>query len=110
MSLNATFQSKHPHTTKFLRITAPANQEPKDLLADLAAAKWTEDSGLGTVNRLPPLDGIQEFIVAKLGTGLFGRWTPEEAVKFETEAAELLRKHGVKGKISYQKLSRTDLI
>jgi hypothetical protein len=37
MSLTVAFQSKHPHKTRSLPITAPADQGPKDLLDDLTA-------------------------------------------------------------------------
>ena len=84
-------------------------QEPTALLSELADAGWTETFGFRTVNRLPPVDGVQDYLLSKPGTNLFGGWTPAEAILFNDQAVAILAKHGFPAGIPHRKLSMADL-
>lgn len=98
--VSAIFASKHPHTTCWLTLEAPADADLSGLLADLAAAGW------GDVRRdtpaFPAVDeegtplgyDAVEIDVCAPGTGLFTGWTDEEAARLLPAAREILAGYG----------------
>lgn len=112
------FQSKHPHETRWLKLSYPDGQIPVDLLRDMAAAGWTWDAGMRKPDGYDPLvpipyspafGGRVEIDITAKGTGLFGSWTKEEKQRRLREIRKVLAMHGFV-KIPHHKLSLADLL
>ena len=72
---------------------------PDDLFSDFTKAGWSvEEYGLPVQayddewNRLPYSEF--DFHINRMGTGLFGGWSPDEEKRFRAEARKIMRKHG----------------
>lgn len=113
------FQSKHPHDTRWLRMSYPDGQIPSDLLRDMAAVGWMWDAGMRKPDNYdplvpipiaPPFGGRVEIdIVGAKGTGLFGSWTKAEGQRHMREIKRVLAMHGFV-KIPHHKLTLADLL
>lgn len=99
------FESKAPHTTPWLVIEHPVDEAPTALLETLEAIGWKSDGLPG----VPPLDGIEETKLRKVGTDLFGGWNESEKRANMTQVRTTLRKHGFT-RVPWTKLSWHDLI
>ncbi len=112
------FQSKHPHETRWLKMSYPDGQIPVALLRDMAAVGWTWDAGMRKLKGYDPLvpipcapafgGRVEIYIMAK-GTGLFGSWMKEESRQHLRRIKKVLAMHGF-GKVPHHKLTLADLL
>lgn len=108
--ISACFVSKMPHTTLGIRLEYPVENEPKELLEELAKVGFTKDAlGSFPIVPLPPLNGIQEIELYRKGSDLFGGWTKEEARLFKSEAQAVLTKFGFP-KLPHRRLTWRDCV
>lgn len=112
------FVSKHPHDTRWLKLSYPDGSIPTALLRDLAAVGWTWDSGmrkrdiydpLVPVPHAPAFGGRVEVDIVTKGSSLFGSWTPAEKRRYMREAKRALSMHGFV-KVPHCKLTLADLL
>lgn len=104
-----TFASKHPHKTKMLLISFMEDNEPKELVDDLAVVGWAEDNGLMPLYKMPSLNGRLEIQLHTEGSASFGFWTEDEARINMAKARKMLRKHGITG-VPHRKLTLADMM
>jgi hypothetical protein len=97
------FASKLPHTTCWIEIEAPADNEPAALYAALRAGGWAESgiANLPPATKFDPATGksagyqYRERIFTRPGSQIFGIWSPEEKRRFMTEARAIFRRFGI---------------
>lgn len=106
--MQASFESKTPHTTLCLNITVENAAE-----AALLAALETQLAALGWERAFQPAPalpaGSQEIIFTKPGTALFLGWTPAERAAFLPPVRKLLRRCGFGRRIPHNRLNWRDL-
>ena len=96
-----TFASKRPYATNWLEIVAPADAEPTELYAELAAIGWTEEIGAGrpyaAYDETTFADlGYQavDHVFSRRGTEHFGMWSKAESKTFMAQARAVLARYG----------------
>lgn len=112
------FESKHPHDTRWLKLSYSEGAIPTALLRDLAAVGWTWDAGMCKrdtydpqvpVPHAPAFGGRVEVGIVANGSGLFGSWSPAEKRRYMREARRVLTMHGFV-KVPHYKLTLADLL
>ncbi len=105
------FQSKAPHTTRWVAINFNVNERPEQLLAAFEAKGWktTSAGALSPMFEPMPINDRMQIDLFKDGTGLFGGWTPTEKRKLVKEAKTILVNNGVEEYYD-QKLTLADLM
>jgi hypothetical protein len=100
------FESKAPHTTPWLSIEHDVDNEPAEMLAELAELGWKEDG----MPRAPALGGRKEIVLnAPEGNALFGGWTMREAKANMPPVRRLLRRYGYDS-VPWNRLELADLL
>jgi hypothetical protein len=117
--IKAEFETKHPHNTNWIRMEYGEYEEPSELIEELKNAGWKQGY------KLPPKSEVifdnngnrvgfaktkyNEVTYSKVGSGIFGMWTPAEKKANMLEARKILKNHGIK-KVPVIKLSLQDLL
>jgi hypothetical protein len=103
--MTASFDSKAPYTTWSLSLTYHLADENdfNEIAADMIRAGWQLEP-----HPASPLNGVQQQVFNKRGSGLFGTWEKNEESAFLTEARQLMRNYGFeripKNKLTYAQL------
>ena len=98
------FASKLPHSTCWIEIEAPVDNEPVALYEALRAGGWSESgiANLPPAAKFDPATGkpagyqYREHIFTRSGSQIFGMWSPEEKRRFMFEARAIFWRFGFK--------------
>ena len=107
MNVSVAFESKPRHTTPWLSVEFPIDEEPRDLFSALTEIGWAEEM---RYPRIPPLDGVQEaHIIPPTGSDLFGSWNKRERREHMRQVRRVLREQGFVD-VPWHKLTWADLV